>query len=183
MKRFVERSKSPKEAPEGVPEEELPPREVGPPKMERPPAFMPESIRVNDRNFVYAQHDVVRLVGKQRGPDGKYGTYALADGKSGDIKKFPLPNPNDANFDPSNPKAVFFPFDTRAELKSGGPFAYLVKATDQKGKEGLWHVPKESVYQPPHKQRKYLGPKNAAYFAKRAMIFAAPPPQKRGRGR
>jgi len=168
MKRFLEKSKSPEEG--EAPEEAARPKPPSVPV----PALMPEGARVNDRNLVYKQLDVVRLIGKQRGPDGKFGTYAIADGKSGDRMKYPLPHPGIEGFDPSHPKVSFFPFDTRAELKSAGPESDLVKATNHKGKEGLWHVPKEAVYQPPHKHTKVKRKVDASstrYFAKRAAVF------------
>lgn len=74
--------------------------------------------------------------GLARGIDGSSGAFAVANGKSGDVNRFPLPQ------DPANPKSVFIPDGTAGLIRSVGKETYLFEIPEH----GLWHVRKEDVF-------------------------------------
>lgn len=76
------------------------------------------------------------IVGDQIGPDGyTQGAYAIADGKSGNVNRFPLPS------DPADPRAVFIENGYVGLLKSIGTESKIVEIPGK----GWLHFRKENV--------------------------------------
>ncbi len=80
-------------------------------------------------------YDFVVIQGTEKGPDGTLGTFALANGRSGDIEKYPLPQ------DAGDPKSVFLENGLAGMLKSVGADSKIVEVPGS----GIWHLRKDSV--------------------------------------
>jgi predicted kinase len=106
-----------------------------------PPLLVPEGQRPEDENVArFAPGDEVWVTGSSLDAQGQAGAFALASGRSGDVNKYPLPNPTHTNFNPGNEKAVFFPLGTEGRVHSVGRKSVIVDMTSARGTSALWHL-------------------------------------------
>lgn len=101
--------------------------------------YLPPQIRDKDlpSSPAHEFNNFVAIVGDQIGPDGEtQGVYAVANGKSGDVNKFPL------SADPYDPKAVFFPNGDTGLVRSIGGDTALVET-----EKGLYHIRRDNLNQ------------------------------------
>lgn len=125
-----------------VPAKRLRDKLLGPPGPKRRPHetdYLPTEARDkhDPKKPNHELYNFVSIVGDDIGPDGDtQGAYAVANGKSGDVTRFPLPN------DPSNPKSKFVENGMPGVIRTYGKDTFVVEMPN-----GLWHFKRENVHQ------------------------------------
>lgn len=101
--------------------------------------YLPPEIRdrVDSKSPAHEFNNFASIVGDVIGPSGEQGALAVANGKSGDASKFPLPQ------DPAHPKAVFFENGMSGIVRSIGQDTVILEIPDR----GLFHFKRENVHQ------------------------------------
>lgn len=74
--------------------------------------FLPPEVKAPTGGVAGEYYNFGVVTGDRDGPTGEQGAYAIADGRSGDVKRYPLPQ------DPKDPKAVFVPNGHGGIIKS-----------------------------------------------------------------
>lgn len=110
---------------------------------EAPKSPLPKAIqdKYDALKPAHQYYDYVSIVGDQIGPDGEtQGAYAIADGKSGNVNRYPLSS------DPEDPKAVFVPNGDVGMVMSMGKNSVIVDVSYD-GKSRLLHFKHDNLVQ------------------------------------
>lgn len=99
---------------------------------------LPEAVRhqTDTTKPLHSFNDYGIIKSMDIGPDGiTRGAYAIANGKSGDVTKFPLPS------DPASDQSVFFQNGIGGMVRASGPDSIILEIPDS----GLWHFKKSDI--------------------------------------
>lgn len=108
-------------------------RLVGPPHTSL--KNLPPEMRGERGGPVVGYYDYAVITGRQAGPAGGRGAYAVADGESGDVTRFPLPA------DPNDPKSVFVENGVGGIVKSVGGASIILDIPGT----GMYHFKRDDV--------------------------------------
>lgn len=144
------------------------PSPASPPQPEKPVVVKPGDVPLHGTKYLppevqdpsnpekplHPLYDFVHLVGDQTGPDGEtQGVYAMADGKSGDVTRFPLAQGPGEFIVTGRGKKKEMPFKffengTAAIVKSVGKDSVVVEVSDpETSRTHWWHIRRENLSQ------------------------------------